>query len=50
MSKQLTLSAALAVFSMFAFAISTTVGGFGAPDHADRVAGNTPLVELSASR
>jgi hypothetical protein len=49
MSKQLTLSAFAAILSMAAFALSVGLGAFatGTPDH---LAGNTPLMDLSAAR
>ena len=49
MSKQLTLSAVAAVLSMAAFALVAGFGDFSV-DHREQLAGNAPLLELSASR
>ncbi|MGI8943062.1 MAG: hypothetical protein ACR2FJ_02295 [Qipengyuania sp.] len=47
MSKQLTLSASLAVLSMAAFALST---GFSGPQNSAHGASGQPLIEHSITR
>ena len=49
MSKQLTLSATLAVLSMAAFAIAASIG-FSPKDDATQVAAKAPLFDLTVGR
>ncbi len=49
MSKQLSISATLAVLSMAALATITGLGGFSS-DTSSQMAGKTPLIELNVSR
>lgn len=49
MSKQLTLSATVAVLNMAAFALVSGLGNFGAANDTHQVAGATPI-SLDASR
>ena len=48
MSKQLTLSATIAVLSMAALALSTSMGGYGKAESGARTV-SAPLIEMSVA-